>query len=187
MQLAGVVKADAKKARLRQPAQNIKIKSRTFFMDASFCNQNPTAKSDPYIGVRVMKKLLLAAAAVVGAIAFVPVTGAMAPAAAQGSFSFSFDTGDVHMAYRDGYYDRYNRWHAWRSAREAREFRSRYASRYRDSDRDGIPNRYDRDRDNDGIPNRYDRNPNRPNYRNDRDGDGVPNRFDRFPNNPRRN
>jgi hypothetical protein len=48
---------------------------------------------------------------------------------------------------------------------------------FRDSDRDGIPNRLDRDRDNDGIPNRMDR---------DRDGDGVPNRHDARPNNPRR-
>jgi hypothetical protein len=128
-----------------------------------------------------MKKVLLAAAAVVGAIVIVPVTGVVAPkpAAAAGSFSFSFDTGDVHMAYRDGYYDRYNRWHAWRNAREAREFRMRYADRYRHRN-------WDRDRD--GIPNRYDPNPNRPNYgvRGDRDGDGVPNRFDRYPNNPYR-
>ena len=29
--------------------------------------------------------------------------------------------------------------------------------RYRDRDRDGVPDRYDRDRDNDGVPNRYDR------------------------------
>jgi hypothetical protein len=35
----------------------------------------------------------------------------------------------------------------------------------RDSDRDGIPDRYDRDRDNDGVPNRFDRRPNNP-YRN---------------------
>ncbi len=48
---------------------------------------------------------------------------------------------------------------------------------WRDSDHDGIPNRYDRDRDNDGIPNRHDR---------DRDGDGVPNRYDRRPDNPHR-
>jgi hypothetical protein len=32
----------------------------------------------------------------------------------------------------------------------------------RDSDRDGIPNRFDRDRDNDGVPNRFDRRPNNP-------------------------
>ncbi|VWX55675.1 conserved exported hypothetical protein [Burkholderiales bacterium 8X] len=32
----------------------------------------------------------------------------------------------------------------------------------RDSDRDGVPNRYDRDRDNDGVPNRFDRRPNNP-------------------------
>jgi hypothetical protein len=42
-----------------------------------------------------------------------------------------------------------------------------YAWGYRDSDRDGIPNRYDRvynprwDRDGDGIPNRYDHRDNR--------------------------
>lgn len=46
-----------------------------------------------------------------------------------------------------------------------------------DSDRDGVPNRYDRDRDNDGIRNQHDR---------DRDNDGVPNRHDDRPDNPRR-
>lgn len=53
-----------------------------------------------------------------------------------------------------------------------------YASRgYRDSDRDGIPNRYDNDRDSDGRPNHRDR---------DIDGDGVPDHRDAYPNNPRR-
>lgn len=33
---------------------------------------------------------------------------------------------------------------------------------YKDSDRDGIPNRYDQDRDGDGVRNRYDRQPNNP-------------------------
>ena len=33
---------------------------------------------------------------------------------------------------------------------------------YRDRDRDGIPNRYDRDRDNDGVPDSRDRRPNDP-------------------------
>ena len=33
---------------------------------------------------------------------------------------------------------------------------------YRDRDRDGVANRYDRDRDNDGVPNAYDRRPNDP-------------------------
>jgi hypothetical protein len=51
------------------------------------------------------------------------------------------------------------------------------SQRGRDSDRDGIPNRYDRDLDNDGRPNHRDW---------DRDGDGVPNRHDRRPNNPYR-
>lgn len=47
----------------------------------------------------------------------------------------------------------------------------------RDSDRDGVPNRFDRDRDNDGVRNRADR---------DRDGDGVRNRRDARPDNPNR-
>ncbi len=33
---------------------------------------------------------------------------------------------------------------------------------YRDRDRDGVPNRYDRDRDGDGVPNRFDDHPNNP-------------------------
>jgi hypothetical protein len=33
---------------------------------------------------------------------------------------------------------------------------------YRDRDRDGVANRYDRDRDGDGVRNRYDRRPNDP-------------------------
>ena len=37
-----------------------------------------------------------------------------------------------------------------------------YRPAYRDSDRDGIPNRYDRDRDGDGVPNRFDDRPNNP-------------------------
>ena len=79
---------------------------------------------------------------------------------------------------RKGYYWHPSRW----VERDGRYFfergrwdRQRFA--YRDRDRDGIPNRYDRDRDNDGVPNRLDR---------DRDNDGVPNRFDERPNNPRR-
>jgi Ni/Co efflux regulator RcnB len=59
--------------------------------------------------------------------------------------------------------------------------------RYRDRDRDGIPNQYDRydnrgmrDRDRDGVPNRYDRYDNR--GMRDRDRDGVPNRYDRYDN-----
>ena len=37
-----------------------------------------------------------------------------------------------------------------------------HGGRYRDRDRDGIPNRWDRDRDGDGVPNRYDRRPDNP-------------------------
>ncbi|MFM9436973.1 hypothetical protein ACFDR9_004060 [Janthinobacterium sp. CG_23.3] len=73
-----------------------------------------------------------------------------------------------------------------------------------DSDRDGIPNRYDRDnnnvpvryerehdRDRDGVPDSRDHdrdNDGVPNHRDpDRDNDGVPNRYDSRPDNPRRN
>lgn len=93
------------------------------------------------------------------------------PASAQPT-GFSFRVGDVAIAYQDGYYDHRNRWHSWRGAREHDWYRANYRARYydrdrrsygwRDSDRDGIPNRYDRDRDNDGTPNRFDRRPNNP-------------------------
>jgi hypothetical protein len=139
--------------------------------------------------MKTMNKLTMMAA-VLGTVGTLAIADArMSPAAAQDAFSFSFSVGDVDTAYRNGYYDRSGRWHNWRDAREAREFRGRYASRYRDTDRDGVPNAYDRDRDGDGIPNRYDNRPNRPSYqrtRSDRDGDGVPNRRDRFPRNPYR-
>jgi hypothetical protein len=118
-------------------------------------------------------KLFLAASALT-----VAGLAASAPASAQPS-SFSFRMGDVAIGYSDGYYDRDRRWHTWRNAREHRWYRTNYArgdwnrgerrayyrSMRRDSDRDGIPNRFDRDRDNDGVPNRYDDRPNNP-YRN---------------------
>ncbi len=129
-----------------------------------------------------MKKILIAIA-VMGSMTGATMVATSAPAMAASNFSFSFNTGDVSMAFSDGYYDSQRRWHKWRTSREAREYRTRYGHnwqnrRHRDSDRDGIPNRFDRDRDNDGVPNRFDR---------DRDNDGVPNRFDSNPNNPRRN
>ena len=72
---------------------------------------------------------------------------------------------------------------------------ARWTPRGRDSDRDGIPDRYEqhgRDRDRDGIPDRYEQRrdedhdgvPDR--YDRDRDGDGVPNDRDARPDNPRR-
>ncbi len=99
-----------------------------------------------------MKKLTMLAA-IIGTVGSLAIADAsVAPAAAQDRFAFSFSVGDVDMAYRNGYTDRYGRFHYWSSPREMREFRGRYASRYRDSDWDGIPNRYDRDRDGDGVP-----------------------------------
>jgi hypothetical protein len=146
----------------------------------------------PLKGDTAMKKLTMFFA-ILGTVGSLAIADAnVQPAAAQDRFSFSFSTGDVDMAYRNGYTDRYGRFHYWASPREQREYRQRYASRYRDMDHDGVPNRYDRDRDGDGVPNRFDNRPNRPNRqfvqtRRDWDGDGVPNRFDDFPRNPYRN
>ena len=114
--------------------------------------------------MRTSLKILLAAGVLSAA------SLAAVPASAQPT-SFSFRVGDVAMGFNDGYYDRYHRWHHWRNAREHRWYRANYADNYRqyrhrgwrqDSDRDGIPNRFDRDRDNDGVPNRYDDRPNNP-------------------------
>lgn len=147
-----------------------------------------------------MKKLTMIAA-ILGTVGSLAVADAhVSPAAAQDRFSFSFSVGDVDMAYRNGYYDRWGRWHYWASPREMREFRGRYGSRYRDIDHDGIPNRFDRDRDGDGVPNYYDPRPNRPGgyrprpydyyefypTRRDWDGDGIPNHRDARPRNPYR-
>ena len=128
-----------------------------------------------------MKKLT--AAAMFAATLAVTSIGATLPASAQGyrsqpSFNFSFNTGDVRFAYRDGYWDNGHRWHNWRNAREAREFRRMYGHRWNDSYHYRLRNSGWRDEDRDGIPNRLDR---------DRDGDGVPNRFDRRPDSPYRN
>lgn len=46
--------------------------------------------------------------------------------------------------------------HGWDDARRSQR------QGWGDSDRDGVPNRYDRDRDGDGVPNRYDRRPGNP-------------------------
>lgn len=45
---------------------------------------------------------------------------------------------------------------------ERREWHEHRGNGWRDRDRDGIPNRFDRDRDGDGVPNRWDRHPNNP-------------------------
>jgi len=124
-----------------------------------------------------MKKLTLAAA-IVGALTMTTAMTAPSTAMASESFSFSFDTGAVAFAYRDGYYDHNRRWHRWRNSREAREFRSRHRDRYWAYERNRYRNMGWRgDMDRDGVQNAYDR---------DRDGDGVSNRRDDHPNNPRR-
>lgn len=122
-----------------------------------------------------MKKLTLAAV-LAATLTAGAVTSVATPAQAQ-AFSFSFNTGDVAFAYSDGYWDRNHRWHAWRNAREHREFRNKFGHMYNNSRHTRVRNQGWRDSDRDGIPNRVDR---------DRDGDGVPNRFDNRPNNPYR-
>ena len=113
-----------------------------------------------------MKKMFL-----MGAVAVLTVVGLSVsvptPAAAQrDTFSFSFNTGDVAFAYSDGYYDNNRRWHKWRNAREHREFRNRYRDNYRDHRRSRERNMgWLRDSDRDGVPNRFDDRPRNP-YRN---------------------
>ncbi|MGJ9419552.1 YXWGXW repeat-containing protein [Massilia sp. CMS3.1] len=79
-----------------------------------------------------------------------------------------FYDGGHRSGYRDGY--------GYRD-RDRDGVPDRYERRGRDTDRDGVPNRYDRDLDNDGVSNRRDR---------DRDGDGRRNERDDRPNNPYR-
>lgn len=97
-----------------------------------------------------------------------------------------WDWRDGRHVWRKGHWERERRGYYWHPSRweqrngrwhfeKGRWDRERYA--FRDTDRDGVPNRYDRDRDNDGVPNQYDR---------DKDGDGVPNHRDHQPNNPYR-
>src|SRR5688500_12901493 len=105
------------------------LSTRTCHFDGACAGAN-------YKGVFVMKKLTMIAA-ILGTVGSLAIADAqMTPAAAQERFGFSFSVGDVDMAYRNGYYDRFGRWHYWASPREQREFRSRYASRYRDTDFD---------------------------------------------------
>ena len=80
-----------------------------------------------------------------------------------------------HDGYRDGYRTGYNYRDRDRDGMPDRY--ERHGRGGRDYDRDGVPNRYDRDLDNDGVSNRRDR---------DRDGDGRPNEYDSNPNNPYR-
>lgn len=108
-----------------------------------------------------------------------------------------------HYRNRSWYHDR-NHWNRWDHGRWDRDRNNdgRIDRRYRDRDRDGIPNQWDRDRNNDGrldprfrdrdrdgIPNRWDRDRNndgradRRGPRGDRDGDGVINRRDSDRNN----
>lgn len=107
-------------------------------------------------------RMLTLATVVAAAMAATSMTAITAsPAVARDSFNFSFDTGNVRFAYRDGYYDHRRVWHRW-SPREAREFRVRYRDRYWDGPRSRYRNKGWRDNDGDGVPNRYDDRPNNP-------------------------
>ena len=92
-----------------------------------------------------------------------------------------FERRDYQPVYAGGYRDGRDGWRdgrdGWRDGRDGYRDGRRHDRGYRDTDRDGVPNRYDRDLDNDGIRNEHDR---------DRDGDGVRNRWDDSPNNPYR-
>jgi hypothetical protein len=98
----------------------------------------------------------LAKAVFIGALTVAGSLGAMTPASARDSVAFSFNTGDVAFAYSDGWWDHNHVWHRWHG-REAREYRRAYGDHYhawrhdrdrdlgwRDDDRDGVPNRFDR-------------------------------------------
>ncbi len=45
---------------------------------------------------------------------------------------FSFNTGDVAFAYRDGYWDNNRRWHRWHNSREHRDYRDHHRDNYTD-------------------------------------------------------
>jgi hypothetical protein len=106
-----------------------------------------------------MKKLT--AAAMLAATLAVGSIGSAAPASAQG-FNFSFDVGDVRFAYRDGYWDNHHRWHKWHNAAEARAFERMHHDRWNNSYHYRVRNSGWRDNDRDGVPNRYDRHPENP-------------------------
>jgi hypothetical protein len=107
-----------------------------------------------------MKKLLMATA--IAGLATLFSVGNASTASAADSFAFSFNTGDVAVAYSDGYWDNAHRWHRWHNAREHREWRARYHDRYYPKAHGHYHNSGWRDRDGDGVPNRFDSRPNNP-------------------------
>ncbi len=100
---------------------------------------------------------LTAAAVVAAALSFALPTG---HATAADAFHFSFDVGNVRLAYTDGYWDGHHKWHAWRNAREHRAFQEQHHDRYVDDRHTRYKNAGWRDSDNDGIPDRLDDHPN---------------------------
>lgn len=89
---------------------------------------------------------ILFAATVLGGPFVAPVT-----ASARDSFAIMFNTGDVDIAYRDGWWDHHHHFHHWRHG-ERGWYQTHYRRAYRDwdHDRDRDHDRYHRDRDWDG-------------------------------------
>ena len=88
------------------------------------------------------KTIVSAMAAAIMGGAFVSV-----PAMARESVGVTFDSGNVRMGYRDGYWDNDHNWHKWRNSRETREFRNHYQDRYMAERHSHYPNHGWRDRD----------------------------------------
>jgi hypothetical protein len=106
-----------------------------------------------------MKKLAIAA--IVGVIAAITLSSCSSSPAPRGdAVHFSFDVGNVRLAYVDGYWDSNHRWHNWSNKREARDFRKHHRDRYVADRHTRYQNEGWRDSDNDGIPNRLDSHPN---------------------------
>jgi hypothetical protein len=107
----------------------------------------------------VMKKVLLATA--IAGMATLFSLGNASTARAD-SFAFSFNTGDVALAYSDGYWDHDHNWHRWHNAREAREYRVQFRDHYYSHPHHHYRNNGWRDSDHDGVPNRFDDHPHNP-------------------------
>ena len=101
-----------------------------------------------------LRTLLLCAVTAASFASAMPVTSALA----RDNFAFSIDAGNVRFGYRDGYWDHGHVWHAW-GPREARYWRTHYADRYWDRPHLRYANGGWRDSDGDGVPDRYDAAP----------------------------
>ncbi len=67
------------------------------------------------------------------------------PTYGNGDSSFSFQFGNVVIAYSDGYYDRDRGWHRWRNNRERNWYRENHRASYYHMNRDRDRDRHRRD------------------------------------------